>query len=182
MAATVAARFCISLGTMSLVALPSATFSIASILRRARKLWLGLASLIRRMASAWAFCTVSSAWASPSASRMRCCLTASARRMADSFSPSARVMAACFSPSANRMEARFSRSAFICFSMAWRISSGGSMFFSSTRFTLIPQRSVDSSRLAVMRVLMASRLVRVSSRVMEPMMSRRVVADRFSMA
>ena len=46
----------------------------------------------------------------------------------------------------------------------------------------MPQRSVASSRLAVILVLMASRLVRVSSSVMEPMMSRRVVADRFSMA
>lgn len=36
MALTVAARFCISLGTMILVALPSATFSIASMLRSAR--------------------------------------------------------------------------------------------------------------------------------------------------
>ena len=171
-----------SLGTMSLVALPSATFSIASMLRRARKLWLGLASLIMRMASAWAFCTVSRASASPSASRMRCCLTASARRMADSFSPSARVMAACFSPSASKMDARFSRSAFICFSIAWRISTGGSMFFSSTRLTLMPQRSVASSRLAVILVLMASRLVSVSSSVIEPMISRSVVAERFSMA
>ena len=91
-------------------------------------------------------------------------------------------MAACFSPSASRMEARFSRSAFICFSMAWRISTGGSMFFSSTRLTLMPQRSVASSRLAVIFVLMRSRLVRVSSSVIEPMMSRSVVADRFSMA
>ena len=33
---TVAARFCMSLGTISLVALPSATFSMASMLRRAR--------------------------------------------------------------------------------------------------------------------------------------------------
>ena len=36
MAETVAARFCMSLGTISLVALPSATFSMASMLRRAR--------------------------------------------------------------------------------------------------------------------------------------------------
>ena len=56
------------------------------------------------------------------------------------------------------------------------------MFFSSTRLTLMPQRSVASSRLAVIFVLMRSRLVSVSSSVIEPMMSRRVVADRFSMA
>ena len=36
MAETVAARFCISLGTISFVALPSAIFSMASMLRRAR--------------------------------------------------------------------------------------------------------------------------------------------------
>ena len=152
------------------------------MLRRASMFWLGAASLIRRIESALAFCTISRAWASPSASRMRCCFTASARRMALSFSPSARVMAACFSPSASRMEARFSRSAFICFSMAWRISAGGSIFFSSTRFTLIPQRSVASSRLAVILVLIRSRLVSVSSRDIEPMISRSVVAERFSMA
>ena len=58
----------------------------------------------------------------------------------------------------------------------------GSMFFSSTRLTLMPQWSVASSRLAVIFVLMRSRLVRVSSSVIEPMMSRSVVADRFSMA
>ena len=46
----------------------------------------------------------------------------------------------------------------------------------------MPQRSVASSRLAVIFVLMRSRLVRVSSSVIEPMMSRSVVADRFSMA
>ena len=66
--------------------------------------------------------------------------------------------------------------------MAWRISVGGSMFLSSMRLTLMPQRSVASSRVAVIWVLMASRLVSVSSRDMLPMMSRSVVADRFSMA
>ena len=144
--------------------------------------WVGAASLIIRMESAWAFCTSSSAWAWPSASRIFCSLTASARRMALSFSPSARVMAACFSPSASRMLARFSRSAFICFSIAWRISAGGSMFFSSIRFTLMPHRSVASSSVAVILVLIRSRLVSVSSSDIEPMMSRSVVADRFSMA
>ena len=80
------------------------------------------------------------------------------------------------------MLARFSRSAFICFSIAWRISAGGSMFFSSMRLTLMPQRSVASSSVAVILVLMRSRLVSVSSSDMEPMISRSVVADRFSMA
>ena len=56
------------------------------------------------------------------------------------------------------------------------------MFFSSMRLTLMPQRSVASSSVAVILVLMASRLVSVSSSDMLPMMSRSVVADRFSMA
>ena len=50
------------------------------------------------------------------------------------------------------------------------------------RLTLMPQRSVASSSVAVILVLMASRLVSVSSSDMLPMMSRSVVADRFSMA
>ena len=41
MALTVAAMFCISLGTMILVALPSATFSIASMLRKASMFCVG---------------------------------------------------------------------------------------------------------------------------------------------
>ena len=143
---------------------------------------VGLASLMRRIPSAVAVCTFRIASASPSASRICCCFLASARRMADSFSPSASRMAARFSPSARRMASRRSRSAFICFSMAFWISLGGRMFFSSTRLTLMPQGSVASSRIARILVLMMSRLVRHWSSSRSPMMLRRVVAARFSMA
>ena len=56
------------------------------------------------------------------------------------------------------------------------------MFFSSTRLTLMPHLSVAWSRLAVILVLMTSREVRVWSSSMSPMMLRRVVAVRLSMA
>ena len=56
------------------------------------------------------------------------------------------------------------------------------MFFSSTRLTLMPQGSVASSRRARILVLMWSRLVRVWSNSRSPMIFRRVVAVRFSMA
>ncbi len=56
------------------------------------------------------------------------------------------------------------------------------MFLTSTRLTLIPHLSVASSSIAVICELISSRLVRVSSRVMLPMILRRVVADRFSIA
>ena len=167
---------------MILVALPLATLARVSRLRRAITLPSGSASFSSRMASASACCTARMACASPSASRMRCCLMASARRMAASFSPSAAVMAACFSPSALRMTARFSRSAFICFSMASWISAGGMMFLTSTRLTLMPHLSVASSRMAVIFELMTSRLDRVWSSSISPMMLRRVVAHRLSSA
>ena len=70
------------------------------------------------------------------------------------------------------MTARFSRSAFICFSMASWISRGGMMFLTSTRLTLMPHLSVASSRMAVILPLMT----------ISPMMLRRVVAERLSMA
>ena len=47
---------------------------------------------------------------------------------------------------------------------------------------MMPHLSVASSRMAVILVLMVSRLVRVWSSYMSPMMLRSVVADRFSMA
>ena len=56
------------------------------------------------------------------------------------------------------------------------------MFFSSTRLTRMPQGSVASSRMARILVLMTSRLVRDWSSSSSPMMLRRVVAVRFSMA
>ena len=62
------------------------------------------------------------------------------------------------------------------------MSRGGMMFFSSTRLTLMPQGSVASSRMARIRELMMSRLVRDWSSSMSPMIFRRVVAVRFSMA
>ena len=95
---------------------------------------------------------------------------------------SATRMADLFSPSAFRMDSRRSRSAFICFSIAFWISLGGRMFFSSTRLTLMPQGSVASSRMERILVLMMSRLVRHWSNSRSPMMLRSVVAARFSMA
>ena len=56
------------------------------------------------------------------------------------------------------------------------------MFFTSTRFTLMPHLSVASSRMAVILALMTSRLVRVWSSSISPMILRSVVAVRFSMA
>ena len=52
----------------------------------------------------------------------------------------------------------------------------------STRLTLMPQGSVASSSRARIWELMVSRLVRVCSRSMSPMMLRMVVTLRFSMA
>ena len=62
------------------------------------------------------------------------------------------------------------------------MSRGGMMFFSSTRLTLMPQLSVASSRMERIWPLMWSRLVRDWSSSRSPMMLRRVVAVRFSMA
>ena len=56
------------------------------------------------------------------------------------------------------------------------------MFLSSTRFTLIPQGSVATSRAARIFVLMVSLEVRVWSNSRSPMMFLSVVAVRFSMA
>ena len=66
--------------------------------------------------------------------------------------------------------------------MACWMAEGGVMFFTSTRFTLIPQASVASSRMARIFALMVSREVSVVSRSKSPMMLRSVVAERFSMA
>ena len=122
------------------------------------------------------------AWRSASALRMAACFSASARRMVDCFSPSATRIWDCFWPSACRMDSRRSRSAFICFSIAFWISRGGRMFLSSTRLTLMPQGSVASSRIERILALMTSRLVSDWSSSISPMMLRRVVAVRFSMA
>ena len=56
------------------------------------------------------------------------------------------------------------------------------MFLSSTRLTLMPHLSVAVSRVVVILVLMTSREVRVWSSSSSPMMFRRVVAVRFSIA
>ena len=56
------------------------------------------------------------------------------------------------------------------------------MFFTSTRFTLMPQASVASSRMERICALMVSREVSVVSRSRSPIMLRSVVAVRFSMA
>ena len=178
---------------MILVALPSATFCMASSAFSFTTWSLGAASFSSFSESAMAFCTCMMAWASASAAMMRAsfspwafrmaaCLAASAFRMADCFSPSATRIWDCLVPSAWRMDSRRSRSAFICFSMAFWISLGGMMFFSSTRLTLMPQGSVASSRMARIRELMMSREVRDWSSSMSPMMLRSVVAVRFSMA
>ena len=119
---------------------------------------------------------------SASAARMTVCFSASADRICACLLPSAMVMAACFSPSARSTASRFSRSAFICFSMACWMAAGGVMFFTSTRFTLMPQASVASSRMERICALMVSREVSVVSRSRSPIMLRSVVAVRFSMA
>src|SRR5205085_1367598 len=82
-----------------------------------------------------------------SAARITDCFSPSARVTAACFSPSARVMAACRSPSACRTSARRLRSAVICFSIVMRTSSGGLMFFTSTRVTFTPHLSVASSKI-----------------------------------
>ena len=66
--------------------------------------------------------------------------------------------------------------------MASRMSFGGRMFFTSTRLTLMPHGSVASSRIALILVLITSLDVKVSSKSNSPMMLRKVVEDKFSIA
>ena len=54
--------------------------------------------------------------------------------------------------------------------LAFLMSTGGSMFFSSTRMTLIPQRSVAWSMVSVIFVLIRSREFSVASNSSSPMM------------
>ena len=68
-----------------------------------------------------------------------------------------------------------------CLIASW-MAAGGMIFFSSTRFTLIPQGSVAISNAARILVLMISLEVSVSSSSISPMMFLSVVAVRFSMA
>ena len=123
--------------------------------------------------SPWArrICDSRSAWA------RRICdsRSPSALRIDDCLEPSAVRIAAWRWPSAVRMTARFSRSARICFSIESLIEGGGSMPLSSTRLTRIPHLPVASSSTPRSRLLIASRLVRVSSRSIPPTMLRRVV-------
>ena len=56
------------------------------------------------------------------------------------------------------------------------------MFLSSTLLTLMPQRSVASSSIAVILLLIVSRDVSVESSSSSPMILRSVVAVRFSIA
>ena len=90
------------------------------------------------IACASACATRSRASACPSAARIAACFEPSALTICDCFWPSARRIADDFSPSAVVTTARRVRSAVICFSIVRRISSGGVMFFSSMRITLMP--------------------------------------------
>jgi len=178
---------------MIFVAFPSAALANASRLFNVRTTSSAPAFLIYSIPSAVAFCTERIASACPSASlirfcfsasafRIAACLDASASRITDSFSPSATRIVDFFSPSARRIASRRSRSAFICFSIASWIAFGGMIFFSSTRFTLIPHSSVAISRIVRILELIVSREVSVSSNSRSPMILRSVVAVRFSIA
>ena len=151
----------ISEGIIIFVALPSAALPNASRLLSATISFVGAASLSILMLSASALCTALMASASPAASRIFCSFTASARSIADSFSPSAIGILLRFSPSASSIDSRFSRSAFIWRSIAAIISCGGTMFLTSTRFTLMPHLSVALSSVSVMLELIWSRDVSV---------------------
>ena len=119
---------------------------------------------------------------SPWALRMADWAWPSARRIADCLSPSAVRIWDCLTPSAVRMAARRSRSARICCSMAPWMEAGGSMDFSSTLATRMPQRPVAWSRTPRSWALIWSRLVRVCSSSMAPMTLRSVVTVSCSMA
>jgi hypothetical protein len=119
---------------------------------------------------------------SPSASRTAACFSASARRMHACRSPSAVRISDCFSASAARTVARLSRSARICFSIACWIDDGGSIDFSSMRVTLIPHRSVASSRTMRSSALTVSREVKTCSSESDPTMFRSVVMVSCSIA
>ena len=100
MLGTTPPRFCKSEGMMILVALPLATLASASRLGR-RQTDCGRAQLVQQAdgVGVGLLTARGMACASPSASRMRCRLTASARGWRILFALSAAVMAACFSPS-----------------------------------------------------------------------------------
>ena len=126
--------------------------------------------------------TVSIAFASPSARRIAAWAWPSALSTADCFSPSAVRISACFLPSAVRIAARRSRSARICFSIAVRMSDGGSTDLISTRLMRMPHLPVASSSTTRSSVLTFSRAVSVSSSVSPPMTLRSVVTVSCSIA
>ena len=113
---------------------------------------------------------------------MAASFSASASRIKACFFPSASKIADCLCPSAIKICSRRSRSAFICFSIASLIACGGSIFFTSTRFTFMPHGSVASSRIERIFVLITSLLVSDSSSSSSPIIFRKVVAERFSSA
>src|SRR5687768_16723114 len=116
------------------------------------------------IASASALARSTRAWASPSA-----------RRMSPWRTPSACRIWLCLMPSDSRIEARLSRSAFICRDIASVMSTGGSIFCTSTRVTLTPHRFVASSSTRRRFVLIMSRATSVSSSVRSPIRLRRLV-------
>ncbi len=80
------------------------------------------------------------------------------------------------------MAARRSRSARICFSIAARMSSGGSTDLISTRLIRIPHFPVASSRAPRSSTFTLSRAVSVASRVRPPITLRSVVTVSCSIA
>ena len=167
---------------MIFVACPSAAASKASRLRSLITESSAPASFSILIPCAFACWTSRMASASPFAFWIAASFSASACKIIACFWPSATRIALCFCPSAIRIASRRSRSARICFSIASLIASGGMMFFTSTRFTLIPHGSVASSRMLRIFVLITSRLVNVWSSSKSPMILRSVVAERFSRA
>ena len=91
-------------------------------------------------------------------------------------------IAAWRSPSAVRIAARRSRSARICFSIAVRMSEGGSTDLISTRLMRIPHLPVASSSTERSSLLTFSRAVRVASSVSPPITLRKVVLVSCSIA
>ena len=126
--------------------------------------------------------TVSIAFASPSARRIAAWRSPSAVSTAACLAPSAVRICACFSPSAVRIAARRSRSARICFSIAVRMSGGGSTDLISTRLMRMPHLPVASSSTVRSSVLTFSRAVSVASSVRPPITLRSVVTVSCSIA
>ena len=136
--------------------------------------WLeGMASFSSRMAAAWAFCTVRMACSPPR--------------------PPGSLLLHGLGPQGWRFPFRPRRSGWRCvFALGTagdlflgaparpssaaprKPGSGGRVMFLTSRFTLMPPLVGSLVRMAVIRVLITSRLVRVLSRSISPMMLRRV--------